>query len=222
MRTKLFAAFGLIVLASIPLACSGSAPTTRSASPTADGANVTAGAESTPTATPLALDRTMPASTPGNRPSPGETTAELRSRALTVRSVDIGIPSTTGVWGVVMDTTLDNGGWFTAVSFADGTASLYLSTGGGVIGGGFHDDVKAAAVEAAETATLLIEHFSPTTPLAPPAAGTIRLYVKTGDRLLVSKEASQTDLAERRDALSDLFYAMHGVIAALRNQADMS
>ena len=47
------------------------------------------------------------------------------------------------VFGVVMDMTYPSG-VATLVTFADGTASLYTSTGGGIIGGGSAGSSMAA------------------------------------------------------------------------------
>jgi hypothetical protein len=47
------------------------------------------------------------------------------------------------VWGALMEMGYPNGA-ATLVSLADGTTSLYTSTGGGTIGGGFHAQVAAA------------------------------------------------------------------------------
>src|SRR5665647_220384 len=47
------------------------------------------------------------------------------------------------VYGIIMDWDLGEG-IATLVSFEDGEASMYLSTGGGIIGGGGHDNVKKA------------------------------------------------------------------------------
>ena len=46
-------------------------------------------------------------------------------------------------YGVVMDTVYPNGA-ATLAALADGTTSLYLSSGGGTIGGGEHADIAAA------------------------------------------------------------------------------
>lgn len=53
------------------------------------------------------------------------------------------------VFGVIMDTTFASG-TVTLVALADGTASLYASTGGGVIGGGAHERVAVAAPAASQ------------------------------------------------------------------------
>jgi hypothetical protein len=43
------------------------------------------------------------------------------------------------------DSSFKDGGSYTVVAFADGSASIYLSTGGGHIGGVAHENVRKAA-----------------------------------------------------------------------------
>jgi hypothetical protein len=48
-------------------------------------------------------------------------------------------------WGVIMDWVVSNA-TATVIAFSDGHASIYLSTGGGFIGGGeSHESVRNAA-----------------------------------------------------------------------------
>jgi|HubBroStandDraft_6_1064221.scaffolds.fasta_scaffold97652_4 hypothetical protein len=70
----------------------------------------------------------------------------LRRQALGTSAETAGFsPAPTGrvVYGAVMDWTLDRG-LATLFGLEDGTGSLYLSSGGGVIGGGFHEPVRQA------------------------------------------------------------------------------
>src|SRR5262245_746002 len=58
---------------------------------------------------------------------------------------DVGLSAKPGeAWGVVMDTAYSEGA-ASLVSLADGSASIYFSTGGGVIGGHSHETVANAA-----------------------------------------------------------------------------
>jgi hypothetical protein len=66
----------------------------------------------------------------------------LRQRALTVDAKMIGIsPGKGQIWGAIVDLGMDTG-TATIVCFTDGTTSLYLSTGGGINGGGQHEAVR--------------------------------------------------------------------------------
>jgi hypothetical protein len=107
----------------------------------------------------------------------------------------------------------------TLVAFGDGTASLYFTGGGGIIGAGEHVAVREAIQTFLREAD---EHFSgfvpaSTTPL--PAIGRVRFYLRTFEGTLVG-EASEQDLGDNRHPLSAVFYAGHSVITAMREVAE--
>jgi hypothetical protein len=71
----------------------------------------------------------------------------LRAQILGLDPASAGLaqgPEHQVLWGALMETGYPRG-TATLMALADGTTSLYLSTGGGVIGGGFHDAVATAA-----------------------------------------------------------------------------
>ncbi|HYC27556.1 MAG TPA: hypothetical protein VEB42_02055, partial [Chitinophagaceae bacterium] len=71
--------------------------------------------------------------------------ADLREIALNVTSEQLALPANSSeVYGVVMDLNLGDG-IATLVSFGTGDASIYLSSGGGMIGGLSHQAVATAA-----------------------------------------------------------------------------
>ena len=80
----------------------------------------------------------------------------LRNMALgvTPEQLKITLPTDqTKIYGVVMDWDLGDG-IATFISFSTGDASMYLSSGGGFIGGGQHENVSMAAktfIDKAET-----------------------------------------------------------------------
>lgn len=147
----------------------------------------------------------------------GDPMVELRRRALHADASDYGMEPTErfpNVFGVVMDTTYPNG-VVTLVAFADGTASLYTSTGFGIIGGGGHPQVVRAgrallrAAEDQRSACLP----DPSDEAPPEGAVTIRLLTYAG-RMAVTEE--EVVLGEGHSALSGVFHAAHGVITELR------
>ena len=147
--------------------------------------------------------------------------ADLRSNVLAVDAEKSGIPTigSNAVYGVVMDIGFPEG-WATIVAFADGNASLYLSGGGGVIGGIGHDNVKAAAIQMATLANQYISHttLATATPLPPTGEVTFNILTANGIRTTTAKE---NDLGEERHILSPLFYAGQDVITQLRIVSDM-
>lgn len=120
------------------------------------------------------------------------------------------------VWGGLMDVSYPSGS-ATLVSLADGTTSLYTSTGGGRMGGGTHPDV-AAATEGflhglADHVDLLEEADSGDPPLPP--VGSVALIALTfGGRRRA--EAAEADLERPEHPLHEVFHAAHAVIGALR------
>jgi hypothetical protein len=78
---------------------------------------------------------------------PDQMTGELRSMVLNLNPKDIGITKDNfphPVFAIVMETGFPEGS-FTLSSIADGTTSLYFSSGGGIIGGGEHENVRKAS-----------------------------------------------------------------------------
>src|SRR5579862_9750166 len=73
--------------------------------------------------------------------------AGLRDMALQTTPGQLGIDpgaDPSGVYGVVLDWPLKEG-IISLVCFSSGDASMYTSTGGGMIGGGNHGAIKSAA-----------------------------------------------------------------------------
>jgi hypothetical protein len=116
--------------------------------------------------------------------------------------------------GVVMDVGVPAGS-YTVVALADGTASLYTSTGGGVIGGGAHPAVVAAVRRLLDVAGSHLDALAPDVDDALPATGRviIRVLTPAGRRRV---EAAEDDLGEGRHPQSELFHAVHDVIGQLR------
>ncbi|PYG89029.1 hypothetical protein LY28_00849 [Ruminiclostridium sufflavum DSM 19573] len=74
------------------------------------------------------------------------TYASMRKLAFTFTPDDMGIKMGNDyqVFGAVVDMGVDKGKTATMICFIDGTASLYFSNGGGIIGAGQHEAVKKA------------------------------------------------------------------------------
>lgn len=96
---------------------------------------------------------------------------------------------------VLMDRTVSNG-TYSVMASADGTASLYLSSGGGFIGGSQrYPQLHEAAQQAVHLATSSISQFAATEETDLPPSGEVYFYVATssGVRRAVAKEAKLTD-----------------------------
>jgi hypothetical protein len=123
-------------------------------------------------------------------------------------------PTPTEAWGVAMDWFVTNG-ITTTVAIADGNASIYLSSGGGFLGGGSHQTVRRAAqrMVAAAVECQQYAHATRTFPL--PERGTITFYFLT-DRGVLTASASEADLSRRSGPLAALYEAGQNVIRQYR------
>lgn len=103
----------------------------------------------------------------------------------------------------------------TLVAASDGAASLYVSSGGGLIGAGEYENVRAAALEMVEKAEESLASMKPSKefPLVP--AGMVKFHVVTG-RGVLSCEGREAELREGSHELSELFYQGHELIGQMR------
>ena len=141
----------------------------------------------------------------------------LRQQALSTRRSGIGIPAPppeAPVWGILMETGYPEA-TATLLALGDGTTSLYLSSGGGVIGGHAHEGVRQANAEFLDAANQHFQHLEPTESFPVPAEGHTLFYVLT-DSGVLSGAGLEDDLGFGRHPLSPLFHAGHRVITQLR------
>lgn len=142
-------------------------------------------------------------------------TQELRLQLLTASPSEFGISVESGnAWAVVMDTTYPNGS-ASLISASDGSASLYFSSGGGVIGGQTHPEVNAAAKRFVREATAHIPSLGPATTFPLPKLQWTRFYIRTPEGVLTA-EAAEAELGSGKHSLSQLFFAGQAVITQLR------
>ena len=152
---------------------------------------------------------------------PAALVRDLRQRALTVTATDIGIAPSSAlahVWGVIMETGYPEA-VVSLVVCADGTTSLYFSTGGGIIGAGEHPSVRDAGGQMLRMAEAHLPTFVPVAATPFPDVGRVRFHVRTFAGI-VGAEASEDDLGYGRHPLSPVFHAAHAVITAAREATD--
>ena len=118
------------------------------------------------------------------------------------------------LWGAVMDMSFPDA-TATLVSLADGTTSLYTSTGGGIIGGGAHESVVLATREFLAVMGEHLSAFDASVPATLPAGGTVRFFALGFDGRR-SIDAPEADLQAKAHPLWPIYYAGHQVITALR------
>jgi hypothetical protein len=119
----------------------------------------------------------------GRRVSPRETYESLRSLALSVDPGTLELPAD-GSWSGALVGVIEIGresGVATFVAVADGSVSMYTSTGGGVIGAGDHASVREAARRFLREAGDARRLLSPATEFPLPAPNEVGFHVRTAD-----------------------------------------
>ena len=146
-----------------------------------------------------------------------EVIAELRGMAFALDPAEIGISRenfTHPVWGMVMETGFADG-FFTLVTLADGSTSLYFSSGGGMLGAGEFASVRRAVGHYLSGAQYFFDRAEPVVEYPRPAPGLVTFYFLAFDGVF-AYSASESRLGVGEDELSNLFYAAHGVIDEIR------
>jgi hypothetical protein len=136
----------------------------------------------------------------------------LRARAFAVTAEDV--QSKAAVFGVIMEIGYPEA-VATVVSLADGTASLYFSNGGGLMGAGEAPKVAAASRKLVSEAASELGKLTPTTDTPLPLLNHTRFYVLTTSGIRTA-DALEEDLGEQRHALSRLFNWAQAVITEIR------
>ena len=118
------------------------------------------------------------------------------------------------VFALVMETGYPEGS-FTLSSVADGSTSLYFGTGGGIIGGGEHENVRKASEYLLSTAQRFYRKARKVTTFPKPGPGNVIFYFLTFDGVR-SYTAMKEALGNGKNEFSELFMAAHRVITELR------
>ncbi len=114
----------------------------------------------------------------------------LRNMAFSTTAERLGLSlpaDKTTVFAVIMDWGMD-GAIATTVAYQTGDASLYLSTGGGVIGGGQHQNVNDAAKKFVDFAQSYLPNSTKTESNKLPKSDEVLFYFLTNDGMYVGKE----------------------------------
>lgn len=93
----------------------------------------------------------------------------------------------TVVYGVIMDWGMD-GATATTVSYQTGDASMYLSSGGGIIGGGQHQNVNSAAKQFVSLAKAYLDKATKTETTDLPITDQVKFYFLTNNGIFVGQD----------------------------------
>lgn len=103
----------------------------------------------------------------------------------------------------------------TLACFADGDAGIYYKTGGGMKGGGAHENVRRAAKQFVALAHKALPRMIKTDAHPLPEAEKVRFYVLT-QKGTFTTEAKRQALGGSESDLSALFYSGQDVVAQMR------
>ncbi|WNM24723.1 hypothetical protein RN607_01100 [Demequina capsici] len=143
-----------------------------------------------------------------------EATLHVRERALTAPALDYGAPEGAEAWLAGIDIAFPDV-VVTLICGWDGTTSLLMSTGGGIVGAGSHDEVSHAAHAFLFEAGAWVDELLPLPDLSFPELGRVRFFVRRGDRCVVG-EAGDLELAEGRHDLAGLYSLAQAVVTQVR------
>jgi hypothetical protein len=154
----------------------------------------------------------MTAERSGDRPG-----VALREMLLTAKPSAFHIEATSElphVWAALMEMRM-GGVIVTLAAVADGTTSLYFSNGGGIIGGGEHESVRAANRKLLAFIDTGLDLFVPIERPLEVMDAAVSFAVLTYDGLRGARDEQQK-IVERRSPLWPAFYLGQDVITALR------
>jgi hypothetical protein len=154
-------------------------------------------------------------------PEPTQTYLQLRSRIIRLDPAEVDLTPTNNaphVWGVLMETGYAVG-TATLVSLADGTTSLYYSTGGGMLGSGEYTPVAEASKALIAQAENHLLQMSSTEKFPLPDVGQVKFTLLTYSGTF-SVEESEKKLATGNHPLSHLYSLGHETLSQLRLLAE--
>jgi hypothetical protein len=146
---------------------------------------------------------------------------ELRSNVLSLDPSSIGIDRSDQLsilWAVLFELGYPNG-TATIVAMADGTASMYTSNGGGLIGGAGRPTVAEAARRFVGLVADAAGVLAPASSFPLPEPGRVHLHARTFDGPLTG-DAATADLESTGHPLSAAYAAGQDLITELRLAAE--
>ena len=122
------------------------------------------------------------------------------------------------VYGVVMDWEM-GGATATIVSYQTGDASLYVSSGGGVLGGGQHKSVSNAAKQFVSLAQTFLVKSTETENILLPVTDEVKFYLLTNKGVFLGVETIK-NLENNSSLWLKLFEEGNNVLTELRKTSE--
>ena len=141
----------------------------------------------------------------------------LRDQALGMSREEVGLPPLpegAPAWLVLMEFGFPSG-TATILGFLSGAASLYIDSGGGIIGGEGHAAIREAAIALVHRANQHQDLFQPTTELPSVRPGWVAFCLRTEEATLTAT-APESELRQGCHPLTPLFLAGNDVLTQLR------
>jgi hypothetical protein len=145
----------------------------------------------------------------------------LRNMAFTATPEQLGLSLSsdkTIVYGIIMDWEM-SGATATTVSYQTGDASLYLSSGGGVIGGGQHQNVNSAAKQFVSLAQTFLDKTTKTETTPLPSTNEVKFYLLTNKGVFVGQEQMK-NFENNSSPWLKLFEEGNNVLTELRKTSE--
>jgi hypothetical protein len=146
---------------------------------------------------------------------------DLRTMAFSVtpEQLRLSLPSgKTIVYGVIMDWGIDTA-TATVVSYQTGDASMYLSSGGGIIGGGQHQNVSSAAKQFVNLAQRYLDKAAKSEINSLPQQNEVKFYLLTNKVIYIGQDIMR-NLENRTSIWLPLFDEANKVLTELRMKAE--
>lgn len=146
---------------------------------------------------------------------------ELRERPFSLKPDEIGIAidELNGrPYGLIMEFAFPNAS-ITLVTFIDGNASIYLSTGGGIIGGYAHENVRNAVFEFIDVSKKYLSKMEKVTDYPVATPGEVIFYALTPEGVF-KVEDNESKLQDQKSEFWELYYFGQNVITELRKTTE--
>jgi hypothetical protein len=143
----------------------------------------------------------------------------LRKMAFTMNLHKLGLSlNDSEIFGVIMDWDIGSG-IVTLVAYKTGDASIYLSSGGGVIGGGPNPNVNRAAILFVEQAKNYIDKSKRMYAFPLPDKNCVRFYFLTANGKFCVQE-NFLEIQNQSSTYADYFNEANNLIAELRQTVE--
>ncbi|MEJ1938304.1 hypothetical protein WDZ92_49550, partial [Nostoc sp. NIES-2111] len=139
----------------------------------------------------------------------------IMALGVTPEQLKLSLPADiTTVYGVIMDWEM-GGAIATIIAYETGDASLYLSSGGGIIGGGQHEFVNKAAKKLITIAQTHLDKALKTEDIDLPASNHVRFYFLTNKGKFIGED-DMKNFENNTSYWQTLFEQANNILTELR------